>query len=124
MRQLGWLERTPLGGFAATERIPDLYPGQQSLFPDADGTQLGNGRRRALILPKLLSGAARDVRLQTDAQEEAHQILLRWAELETNGKLLKRKETSLHGEFLADIFGKALGYTFFSENLPQWQIEP
>ena len=101
-----------------------MNPGQQSLFPDMDGTQFGNGRRRALILPKLLARAARDVRLQTDAQRQSHDILVRWADLETGGKLLRRKEKTLHGEFLADVFGKALGYTFFSENLPQWQIEP
>lgn len=94
------------------------------LFPGLQPARYGNGRRRQrLILPRFLTDAARDERLRTPAQDDAHQILIRWADLETNGRLHKRKETSLHGEFLTDVFGRALRYTLFSENEPQWELE-
>lgn len=57
------------------------------------------------------------------AREEAHKILVKWADLETSGKLFRMKETSLEGEFLSQVFGQALGYTLFSENLSQWQVQ-
>ncbi|MFQ5491305.1 MAG: hypothetical protein ACE5GE_11330, partial [Phycisphaerae bacterium] len=102
-----------------------MTPGQQDLFPDMDGTRLGNGRRRTLILPRYLNAAAGDLRLKsTPEYQQAYQILCKWADLEANGKLQRRKETTLEGEFLNEVFGKALGYTLFSENLPQWQLEP
>ena len=34
------------------------------------------------------------------------------------------KETTLEGEFLTDVFSKALGYTLFSENKAQWNVWP
>ena len=50
--------------------------------------------------------------------------MVKWADLESSGKLLKKKETALEGEFLAEVFGQALGYTLFSQNEAAWNIEP
>ncbi|MBN2211597.1 MAG: N-6 DNA methylase [Sedimentisphaerales bacterium] len=84
------------------------------------------GERRAyrnLFLPRFLSGEANDERLRTNQQQKAYEILCKWAELETSGKLARRKETSLEGEFITEVFGQALGYALFSENAPSWDIE-
>ncbi len=98
---------------------------QNNLFPDTDPARFGNGRRRKrLILPKELRSAAQDERLKTADVAKAHQVIVKWADLETSGKLVKKNESAMKGEFLAEVFGTALGYTLFSENLPQWQFEP
>ena len=97
---------------------------QSALFPDTTPSRVGNGRRQCLILPKYLTSASSDVRLQGAAHRNAYEIIIKWADLESSGKLFKMKETSLEGEFLVEVFGKALGYTLFSENLPQWQLRP
>lgn len=95
------------------------------LFPDINPARYGNGRRRRrLFLPKFLQATAADMRLAGPARDEAHNIIIKWADLESKGKLVKRKERSLAGEFLSEVFGKALGYTLFSQDLPTWQLEP
>ena len=95
------------------------------LFPDDDPARYGSGRRRErLILPKLLDEEAKDMRLRGEAQDRAHRTLVKWAEMESNDRLAKMKETRLEADFLTDVFGDALGYTRFAENLPQWQLQP
>lgn len=95
------------------------------LFPDMVPARYGNGRRRGrLILPECLQAAGADQRLAGPDRDRAYQIICKWADLEAKGKLLKRNETALEGEFVNDVFGTALGYTLFSENLPTWQVEP
>jgi len=47
-----------------------------------------------------------------------------WADLEESGKLRRMKETTLEGEFLTDVFSKALGFTLFSEGRTQWNLWP
>lgn len=97
---------------------------QNGLFVDDAPARIGNGRRRErLFLPKYLKEAGADSRLEGTTRAEAHAILIKWADLESNGKLHKKKETSLEGEFLSEVFGKALGYTRFSENLNTWNLE-
>jgi hypothetical protein len=98
---------------------------QTLLFPDLHPVRHGSGRRRQpLILPKYLDGAARDIRLRDAAQDAAHVILRKWADMEASGRLRKLRETKLEASFLTDVFGHALGYTLFSQNLPQWQLQP
>ncbi|MHC4179078.1 MAG: Eco57I restriction-modification methylase domain-containing protein, partial [Planctomycetota bacterium] len=98
---------------------------QQRLFPELDAARYGNGGPRdRLILPKFLEPAAADRRLRDQQQEEAYEILVRWADLEDSGKLRRMKETNLEGEFLTDVFSKALGFTLFSENRAQWNLWP
>jgi hypothetical protein len=102
-----------------------VNPNQEHLFPDLNKARYGDNRRRSsLFLPKYLQKEANDFRLRDEAQGQAHQIIVRWAELETSGKLENRKETTLQPEFLTEVFGQALGYTLFSKNLPHWNLEP
>ena len=101
-----------------------MTPQDNGLFPDDSPTRFGNGRRtKSLILPKYLRAAAADMRLRGPGFQAAHAIVVKWADLESSGKLFKLKEKNLHGEFLGDVFGKALGYALFSDNLPTWQLQ-
>jgi hypothetical protein len=97
---------------------------QPPLIPDLHTVALGDVKDNPrLILPRFLRRAANDLPERAE-QDRAHAILIKWADMETSGRLQRRKETSLRGEFLAEVFGDALGYTLFSENLRQWQLEP
>ncbi len=98
--------------------------GELTLFPEFHPARYGDGRSfQRLFLSKLLDGKAHDLRLNGPRQDAAYQIFLKWADLESSGKLVKMKETTLQGEFLTDVFGTALGYTLFSENLPIWHLQ-
>lgn len=93
-------------------------------FPEFDTALVGEARRhRTLFLSKFLKQYSDDNRLRNAAQKTAHEIICRWADLQTQGKLEKKKETTLQGEFMSDVFGRALGYTRFSANLKQWNLE-
>ena len=53
------------------------------LFPEVHPARYGSGRRRQrLILPKFLEPAGRDMRLRDGVQAAAHQIMIRWADLD------------------------------------------
>ena len=83
-----------------------------------------NGKSaQRLFVPKLLTHAAMDYDKQTAEREQAYEIIKKWAALEASGKLLRMKETNLEGEFFADVLSTALGYTNFSQNLPQWDLK-
>ena len=98
---------------------------QYNLFPDDVSPAARRGPHTdRLILPKLLQRAARDGRFRGQEQDAAHEIIIKWADLESGGKLARMKESQLAGEFLSEVFGAALHYTLFSENLPIWQLWP
>ncbi len=98
---------------------------QGELFPETNTARYGDNRRkRPLFIPNHLKEESQDNRLRSAAQDNAYEIILRWAELETSGKLEKEKETTLEGEFLTQIFGEALGYTLFSEGKQEWNLKP
>jgi len=98
---------------------------QGELFPEINTAPYGDNRRkRPLFIPNHLKEESQDNRLRSAAQNNAYEIILRWAELETSGKLEREKETALEGEFLTQIFGEALGYTLFSEGKQEWHLKP
>ncbi|MBN1547170.1 MAG: N-6 DNA methylase, partial [Syntrophaceae bacterium] len=98
---------------------------QESLFPHLDTARYGDNRRkRPLFIPSRLSKEAQDKRLKNEAQQKAYEIILKWTDLESSGKLSKTHETGIEGEFLTQIFGEALGYTLFSENKDHWNLKP
>jgi len=110
--------------------IANLFQGsrvnQPDLIPDMHSAANGdaaNGQPH-LILPAVLHNAAIHHGPSEKDEAAAHAIFKRWAELESKRKLQRMKETSLQGEFLAEVFGQALGYTLFSEGLPQWELWP
>jgi hypothetical protein len=74
-----------------------------------------------LILEHLLKTAAADNRLDFAAIEAAHAILVKWADLETSKKLAKIGETQMQGDFLAEVFGQALGYGGQVDGADKWQ---
>jgi type I restriction-modification system DNA methylase subunit len=63
-----------------------------------------------LILARFLKEAADDRRLDENGLKAAHAVLVKWADLESSGRLLKLNETQMQGDFLAQVFGEALGY--------------
>ena len=79
-------------------------------------------RRRALFLLRFLSEEANTARLRGKAQDQAYQIVCRWAELEAKGHP-RRKETSVDAHFLRDVFGDALGYKPATESPERYGIE-
>jgi len=98
---------------------------QENLFPKLNKARYGESRRtRPLFLPNYLKADSHDNRLKGGAQDKAHEIILRWAALESSGKLEKEHETGLEGEFLTQVFGDGLGYTLFSEGKAQWNLKP
>ena len=94
------------------------------LFPEFDGARYGDShRRRNLFLQKFLEMYSTDFNLENQAKKHAHEIIVKWAELESSGKLKKKKEDTLKGEFLTEVFGEALGFKLFSEGLGGWNLE-
>jgi hypothetical protein len=76
-----------------------------------------------LILARLLKNAASDRRLDEAGIRRAHEILVRWADLETSGRLARLRETQMQGDFLAQVFGEALGYAGPLDGAPTWHRE-
>jgi hypothetical protein len=66
-------------------------------------------RHRRLVLPKFLEEEAFRISQRKAEIEAAHKVLVRWANLESDGHLNKH-ETSLDESFRQEVFGQALGY--------------
>ncbi|MHC4620754.1 MAG: Eco57I restriction-modification methylase domain-containing protein [Planctomycetota bacterium] len=97
----------------------------EPLFPEPNTARYGDNRRkRPLFLPNYLKVESQDNRLKGARQDKALEIILKWAQLESSGKLEKEKETTLEPEFLTQVFGQALGYTLFSDGKQQWNLKP
>lgn len=67
-------------------------------------------RQRALFIPKFLRELAESKSLAGPAQDKAHGIAVRWADLHTSGKLATHKETTIDTQFLDQVFCEGLGY--------------
>lgn len=80
-------------------------------------------RHRALFIPRLLREAAASMRLKDAAQDRAHAIAIRWADLETSGHLPQYKETSIDTQFLDQLFGEGLGYQVKTASPDAWHLE-
>ena len=83
---------------------------KKTLFPVDSAVALRQPKTDRLVLARFLKDAAEDKRLDEDPLRAAHAVLVKWAELETSGRLAKLKESQMQGEFLAQVFGDALGY--------------
>lgn len=95
------------------------------LFPELNKARYGENRRtRPLFLPNILRGEVRTRHHEWGDYNRAHEIILKWANMESAGKLDTRKETTLESEFLIEVFGEALGYTLFSADKEYWNLEP
>jgi hypothetical protein len=97
---------------------------QEGLFPEFNKARYGENRRaRPLFLPALLEKESRDQRLKSPDQDHAYEIICKWADIESSGKLDPMKETSIEGEFCKEIFGEALGYTLFADHKENWNFQ-
>jgi len=81
-----------------------------TLFPNEPECALRQPKTDRLVVARFLNVVAKDNRLDEDELRQAHQVILKWADFDSSGRLAKQKETQLQGEFLADVFGAALGY--------------
>jgi hypothetical protein len=99
---------------------------QPDLIPDLHVPANGSRRRdhARLILPRILEKAALEHRPSEEDETRLHRIILKWADLESSGRLAARSESQLEGEFLTEVFGEVLGYRLFSENLDSWDLWP
>jgi hypothetical protein len=101
-----------------------VTPKSEHLFPELNKARYGESRcLHPLFLPALLERESQDQRLKGPDQDRAYEIICKWADIESKGKLDPMKETNLEGEFCKDIFGDALGYTLFSEGKEQWNFQ-
>ncbi len=98
----------------------DSHP---TLFPHSEhSSETVLRRRRPLVLPRLLSDEATRLQHGNGDVEAAHKIILRWADLESDGHVF-RKETSLDAEFLNQIFGEALGFRLQTISPQRYNLE-
>jgi len=83
---------------------------------------LESRRRSGLVLRRFLADEAEIFHYRGKEQDDAYEILKRWADLETQGHLAK-KETSLDADFLREVFGEALGYKAATESPDDYHLE-
>jgi hypothetical protein len=81
-----------------------------TLFPVDPPLASRQPKTDRLILARFLKLAASDKRLDEAQLRAAHAVLVKWADLETSGRLAKLNENQMQGDFLAQVFGDALGY--------------
>ncbi len=81
--------------------------------------------RRALplFLPRLLDRETANGKFAGPDFDNARTILRKWADLDAAGDLLKRKETALDADFLAEVFGDALGYARQTDSPADYNLE-
>ncbi len=76
-----------------------------------------------LILARLVDGICKNNLIADETIQAAHAIIRRWADAESSGRLDELTESQLQGDFLAEVFGDALGYRRAIENEPTWSLE-
>lgn len=112
--------------FRPTAKGPPSVTTTQHGFFDDDPIRHGCGRRRhGLVLPRHLDAwALQAPELQGDTWRPAHQIIKKWIDLDEGRRLERLNETTLRGDFLAEVFGEALGFTRPSSGAATWNLHP
>ncbi|MBU4270493.1 MAG: N-6 DNA methylase, partial [Planctomycetes bacterium] len=95
----------------------------KTLFPNDSAVALRQPKTDRLILSSFLKDAAADKRLNGGALKAAHAVLVKWADLETSGRLAELNETQMQGDFLGEVFGEALGYVGPLDGKEVWHRE-
>jgi len=99
-----------------------MTPKGEHLFPVLNKARYGEARRaRPLFLPRFLQAPQKF--LEGPELDRAYEIICKWADIESSGKLNEMKETAIEGEFCKEVFGDALGYVFFAENKERWNFQ-
>jgi hypothetical protein len=100
-----------------------VTPKGEHLFSESTKARYGEERQtRSLFLPNLLQQESSKKILWAQV-EDAYEIIRKWADIESSGKLNKMNETAIEGEFCKEVFGDALGYTFFADNKERWNFQ-
>ncbi len=95
----------------------------KTLFPNDSAVALRQPKTDRLILVRFLKDAASDMRFDGNVLKAAHGVLVKWADLESSGRLAEHSETQMQGEFLAEVFGQALGYAGPHDGKEVWHRE-
>lgn len=93
------------------------------LFPVDSPVAIRQPKTDRLILSRFLKAASIKTRLLESDLRFAHEVLVKWADLESSGRLTKLNETQMQGDFLAQVFGEALGYAGPLEGKEVWHRE-
>ena len=81
---------------------------QVSFFREESAVAARQAKTDPLFLARTLKDAAENGLLPADdVAQTAHQILIKWADLDSSGQLARKSEIQLQGDCLQDIFGKA-----------------
>ncbi|MBL8999717.1 MAG: N-6 DNA methylase [Phycisphaerae bacterium] len=98
--------------------------GTPKLFEQQERAQDRRSRRqRALFIPRYLQEVGSTPHLTGPAQDKAFAIAVRWADLESSGRLAGHKESSIDTQFLDQLFGEGLGYSVKTQSPTGWQLE-
>lgn len=97
---------------------------EPGLFQNLDRLERTRRRRQsALLIPRFVEEAAQRLTLADDCLDRAHKIAIRWADLESSGRLAEHKETSIDSQFLDQLFGEGLGYRLKTRDPSDYQLE-
>jgi len=95
----------------------------EGLFSRISPVAQRHPRSDRLILARYVERAAQDRSLDEAAITSAHEVVVRWAALESSGRLAEIHENQMQGDFLREVFGDALGYRRLTEGADEWQLE-
>jgi type I restriction-modification system DNA methylase subunit len=99
-----------------------MTPKGEHFWPELNKARYGESRRlRPLFLPRFLQTPQKF--LEGPEFDHAHEVICKWADIESSGKLEKMKETAIEGEFCKEVFGDALGYVFFADHKERWNFQ-
>ncbi|MEQ8838949.1 MAG: N-6 DNA methylase, partial [Lacipirellulaceae bacterium] len=96
---------------------------EQDLIAKENPVAQRQNKTDRLFLARLVRDAGEDNRLDEAAVAAAHEIVLKWVELDKKGRLKKKSERQLEGEFFADLFDKVLGYPGVATDATKWNLE-
>ena len=94
---------------------------QASFFREESAVAARQTKTDRLFLVRTVKDAAENKLLPDDEIAIAHKIIVKWADLEKSGQLASKSETQQQGDFLEEIFGKALGYRRMVDNGDTWE---
>jgi len=99
-----------------------MTPKGEHFWPELNKARYGEARQaRPLFLPRFLHAPQKF--LEGPELDRAYEIICKWADIESGGKINEMKETAIEGEFCKDVFGDALGYVFFADNKERWNFQ-
>jgi len=95
---------------------------QRSYLKEESAVAKRQPKSDRLFLARFVEDAGRDNKLDAEPLEAAHAIIVKWADLESSGRLGKLHETQLQGDFLNEVFCQVLGYQRAVDNKERWHL--